>query len=342
MALLADLDGKEILFTWGLFGVQSGNVTEEESPIVSTLHQLSAGSAQRVDHLQDENHVSKQQNPRTTIFVAYWLHHREYLTWNEKVFLPFWNGLPDDAGVWREVMRVPKSRYMFSTSSPKPSGFATLVGTKLSKDAGYWKVYRHRMSQTPDQYTTPGDTFTSPYSSEPSASRPEKKLVDLETKYPDEIQSGRVKITKIPDNLCFCREVQAQPDLPQKELEIWREQLNPYFRSWVDHLDTHHNKNGIISFSTHVASKLEDDAAPEADQLMYFLDLESFELSGRSFKDHVKLRNKTMGLYGPGGELSGRGKLHLMVELCILKSDDLDAEYIGCKKGTRLMILEDL
>ena len=41
---------------------------------------------------------------------------------------------------------------------------------------------------------------------------------------------------------------------------------------------------------------------------MYFLDIADFELTGRAFKDRVKLRNLTMELYGPGGKLSGSGK----------------------------------
>ncbi|KAJ4177152.1 hypothetical protein NW759_017463 [Fusarium solani] len=361
MALLADLDGKDILFTWGLFGVQFDELHDGKKQIITRLHQLLSQSAGRVDRLQDESHALKREQSTSTIFIAYWLSCQDYKAWKEDVFQPFWDGLPDDAGVWREVMTVPKSRYMFSTGSPVATGFASLVGMKPSTDAGYWGVYRHRMSETPDQYTAPGDTFTSPYTSKSTSKpKPGKKLVNLEKRYPDTVHSGRVKITKVPNNMCFVREVQGQPDLPKEELDAWLQSLNPYFRSWVDHLTTNHNMNGVVSFSTHLAleshatedqqsipdpadePEREDVPIPEANQLMYFLDLADFELAGRAFKDHVKLRNTTMEFYGPGGKFSGSGKLHLMVEMCVLKSEDLDAEYIGCKEGTRLMILEDL
>ncbi|KAJ4177478.1 hypothetical protein NW767_015117 [Fusarium falciforme] len=211
------------------------------------------------------------------------------------------------------------------------------------------------MAANPDQYTVPGDTFTSPYTSKPI---PGRKLVNLEKQYADEIHTGRLKITRIPDNICFIREMQAQSNPAKEELDIWLQTLNPYFRSWVDHLDTHHNNNGVLSFSTHVAleSNNPENQRPagkipmgseggcifETDQLMYFLDLGDFELAGRSFKSHVKLRSTALDLLGPGGKLSKSEKLRFTVEMCVVKAEDFDAEYIGCKKGTRLMILEDL
>ena len=58
--------------------------------------------------------------------------------------------------------------------------------------------------------------------------------------------------------MCFVREAQGQHDLPKEELDIWLQSLNPFFRSWVDHLANNQNTNGVVSFSTHFA--LESDA----------------------------------------------------------------------------------
>ena len=74
----------------------------------------------------------------------------------------FWDNLPADAGVWREVMTVPKSRYMSAANQHETSGLATMLGLKESTDEGYWGVYRHRLSENPDEHTDPKDTFTSP------------------------------------------------------------------------------------------------------------------------------------------------------------------------------------
>ncbi|KAJ4152133.1 hypothetical protein NW765_017642 [Fusarium oxysporum] len=354
MGLLADLGGKDILFTWGLFGVQFDYLSFERKEIIAKLHHLLSQSAGRVDLLRNENDASDKQY-NSIVFIAHWQHRKDYETWKIENLEPFWQNLPDDAGVWREVMTVPKSRYMFFTSSSVASGFASLVGTKPGTDGGYWGVYRDRMAAHPDRYTAPGDTFTSPWASKPL---PGRKLVNLEKQYPNKIHTGRLRVTKIPDNICFIREMQAQSHKSKEDLDIWLQALKPYFRSWVDHLDTQHNKNGVLSFSTHVAidsnnirdqrptddttMKSDDGLEFETDQLMYFLDLGDFELAGRSFKDHVKLRSTALDLLRPGGKLFKTETLRFTVEICVIKAGDLDAEYVGCRNGTRLMILQDL
>lgn len=359
MVYLANLEGDHV-FTYALFGVQHEELTPEKKQTISTLYKLLSKSANRLDHLQDESHGAARQGPKSTTFVAYWLKSTDYEKWKESgAVKEFWAGLPDDAGVWREVMTVPKSRYMFAASQYETSGLATVLGLKDSSDEGYWGVYRHRLSENPDKYTDPNDTFTTPMVTVTKAKADtDKAVVDLSrSSLPDKIRLGRVKLTKIPDNLAYCREGQRAPNLPGDEIESWKEKLAPHAQAWMNHLDTERNKNGVVSFTFHIghegprpkendfdpAADLELDthAIAESNQLMYFLDLAHFELAGRSFKEHVKLRATTFELYGPGGQHYPGGKLSLFVELCILKSGDLDAEYIGCREGTGLMILEN-
>jgi hypothetical protein len=360
MVWLANLEGSGLLFTYALFGVQHDELTDNKKQTVLNLFNLLSGSADRVDHLQDESHEIPRKSPLSTTFIAYWKDSSAYDKWREsEAVRNFWANLSDDAGVWREVMTVPKSRYMFAANQYETSGLATMLGLKESSDEGYWGVYRHRLHDNPDEHTDPADTFTTSLVTMTKAKPDiEKKIVNLESCITDNIRRGRVKLTKVPDNLCFCREGQRQPHFDKDELETWLETLSPYAKSWMNHLNTARNKNGVVSFTMHVghenpnpAQKKEIDpsedlslpteAVAEANQLMYFLDLAHFEQAGRSFKDHVKLRQKTFNLYGPDGKHSG-GKLSLFVELCVLKSGDLDAEYVGCKEGTGLMFLEDL
>ncbi|KAL2672859.1 hypothetical protein Neosp_013575 [[Neocosmospora] mangrovei] len=316
MALIADVDGKHILFTWGLFGIQSRHSEDNRNGLIEQLHKLLSQSAGRVDRLQDASQPGIIDKRGSTVFIAYWLSCQDYQSWRDGVFRTFWDSLPDDAGVWREIMTVPKSRYEYSSTAPPALGFASLVGLTPTTDVGYWGVHRHRMAQQQDKYTYPGDTFTSPYTSKVTDPR---KLVDLEKEYPDVVHKGRLAVTKIPDNLCFIREYQAQPNLPKEELDLWSETLGPYFEAWVKHLRQARNKNGTVSFSTYLSTESDPKFGPiprpQSNQLMYFLDLEAFELSGRASKDHVKMRNATMEAYGPGGKLFGLGKLHLVVEI---------------------------
>ena len=358
MVWLANLDEEDLLFTYALFGIQHDELTENKKQTIVDLFRLLHSSADRVDHLQDESHGIPRRSPSTTTFVAYWKDSQKYLKWKESEdTIAFWDRLPDNAGVWREVMTVPKSRYMGAASQYQTSGLATVLGLKQSSDEGYWRVYRHRLSQTPDKYTDPEDSFTSLLMTASEAKvDSENQVINLESTSSNKVRLGRVKLTKIPDNLCFAREGQRQPHLGKVELETWLEKLAPYARSWMDHLDTSRNKNGVVSFTMHIAHENTDPtqkkdiqpdedlalpttAVAESNQLMYFLDLAHFEQAGRSFKDHVTLRKRTLDLYGPDGQHSD-GKLSLFVELCVLKSGDLDAEYIGCKEGTGLMCFE--
>ena len=353
---LANLESPGLVFTYGLFGVQHYDLTTEKKKIILKLYNLLGQSADRLDHLQDESHGVTRDGPHSTTFVAYWLKSTDYEKWKTASEVEeFWNNLPDDAGVWREVMTVPKSRYMFAANQHETSGLAALLGLKQSSEEGYWRVYRHRLSQNPDEHTDPTDTFTSPLVSGATSVRDVgKQVIDLsQAGLPPKIKYGKVKITNIPDNLLYCREGQRQPGLPKEELEDWKAKLAPHAVAWMNHLDEERNKNGVVSFTFNVGHEKPKDtfvlradlevdinAVAEANQLMYFLDLAHFEYAGRSFKEHVKLRSNTFEMYGKGGKHE-HGKLSIWVELCVLKSGDLEAEYIGCREGTGLMLFED-
>ncbi|KAM3069913.1 hypothetical protein ACMFMG_010620 [Clarireedia jacksonii] len=326
MVFLADTNNIESKFTYAIFGVQYETLTPTKASLMSTLHKLLSASVDHIDLLRDEDHGISSPGPKTK---------------TSPVFKDFWDNLPDDAGVWREVMTVPRSRYMFAASQKVKWGLASMLDLKPSTDEGYWGVYRHRLSETPDSFTDPTDTFTSPYV---TAHKPtEKPSIDIPQSFSMTVVPGRVEVRN-PDNLCFVREGQRQQGVPADEREDWISQVSPHARSWITHLDEERNKNGVISFSTHVEEsvseeKFSDDA--ETDQLAYFLDLAHFELAGRSHRGHVKLRKTVMELYGPGGKWN-QGKAELFVELCVLKSGDLIAEYIGCAEGTGLLFLRDL
>ncbi|KAA8573714.1 hypothetical protein EYC84_005283 [Monilinia fructicola] len=181
MVYLLDTDGKDYVFTYGIFGVQHEELTSEKATSISTLYKLLSSSANRVDHLQDESHGLPRQGPKSTTFVAYWLSSADYESWKESSPVKeFWASLPADAGVWREVMSVPKSRFMFASTLPVASAMGTLLPLKQSSDEGYWGVYRHRLSETPDSHTDPSDTFTSAYTT-PTKAKPDetRKIIDI-------------------------------------------------------------------------------------------------------------------------------------------------------------------
>ena len=138
--------------------------------------------------------------------------------------------------------------------------------------------------------------------------------------------------------------------LPKPSKELWAKHLTPHATAWIDWRDMERNRNGFLSFRPSVRLEGADvetgNAASlkrinELNQFAYVLDLAHFERAGRSFEDHRRLRKNMMELYRPGGELEG-GDTHLMVELCVLKAADLEAEYVSCVEGTGLMFLEEI
>ncbi|KAH0039305.1 hypothetical protein KCU78_g1319, partial [Aureobasidium melanogenum] len=329
MVFLADWEEKQYLFVYGVFGVQHrSSLTDSKKAIINELHKLLTASAGQVDMLVDESHNLKAEDkPHATTFVAYWLDVKQYESWAASSSVrQFWDNLSDDAGVWREVMTVPTSRYMFAANQNLRWGLTSLIEKlRASNDEGYWGVYRHRIGSR-------DDTFTSPYVTASKAKSAQNSLVlDIPAKGPrnsNDIRLGHVRVDGVPNNICFVREGQRQPNVAQEELGLWLEKVAPHARSWIEHLDSHREKNGILSFSTHVSqqSKLNDSDVAETDQLAYFLDLAHFEASGRSFKSHVQLRKTVMEIYGPGGPMEGIGKAELYVELLILKSNEFQAD----------------
>ncbi|KAI4853370.1 hypothetical protein E4T44_00878 [Aureobasidium sp. EXF-8845] len=345
MVFLADWGDQDRVFVYAVFGVQHQQpMTDGQTAVISELHGLLDNSAGQVDMLIDEQHnFEAEGKPHATTFVAYWLDVEDYESWAISSSVQrFWDNLVDDAGVWREVMKVPTSRYMFAANQNFRWGLTSLIDKlRASNDEGYWGVYRHRIGSK-------DDTFTSPFVTASKAKRsPDRRVLGVPSRGPrnsDKIIRGRVCVQGVPNNICFVREGQRQPNVAQEELGLWLENVAPHARSWIEHLDSHREKNGVLSFSTHVSqqSKLNDSDAAETDQLAYFLDLAHFEASGRAFKGHVQLRKTVMEMYGPGGPMEGIGKAELYVELLILKSDEFHAEYVGCLEGTGLMYMQSV
>jgi hypothetical protein len=354
MVFLTDVDGDDYVFTYGLFGVQYETLTPEKKKTISTLYTLLHQSAGRVDHLRTERHGFPSIGPSSATFVAYWLKTEDYASWKETPAVKeFWNSLPEDAGVWREVMTVPKSRFMHASSLDVESGMSSLLKLKTSTDEGYWGVYRHRLSDVTDKHTDPKDTFTSQYVTAKTADDT-KPVLNIPKVTGTTIKPGRVK-PQIPDNLVFVREGQRQPNCPKEEIDTWVESINPHASSWIQHLGDDRIRTGVLSITTHLGHErpvpkgpeedlftVDEDPIPETNQLAYFLDLAHFELAGRSHRGHVALRKNLMSLYGPGGKLSEIGRSALYVELCVLKAGDMDAEYVGCVENTGLMFLDSV
>jgi hypothetical protein len=353
MVYLMEFGDQEPSCTIVLFGVQYKDITTEKQKTISTLSKLIEASAGHVDCVLNEQHAETSPSCSTLIFVAYWASSSDYRSWwTQGDVQDFWRSLPEDAGVWREVMTVPESRFMHASTHDKKTGLALAKMAKLqqSSNEGYWGVYRNRLSASKtDDLTSPYITSSTPKRDDGSPDKPSIKISDP-TGEAKLIKHGRVYLPKGIDNVAWVREYQSYCGVAEAEQELWTKHLTPHATAWIDWLDRERNRNGFLSFRPSVRLEGADvetgNAASlkkinELNQFAYVLDLAHFERAGKSFAEHRMLRKNLMELYGPGGELEG-GDAHLMVELCVLKAADLEAEYVGCVEDTGLMFLEEI
>ncbi|KAK8120817.1 heme-containing dehydratase protein [Apiospora kogelbergensis] len=260
---------------------------------------------------------------------------------------------------------------MYESNGEKPQGFGhcgELI--PLTEKTGYWGAYRSRMTQS-----TPGDTFTSSLSALPKPNP-----------LSGEIRTGRTRITKFPDNICFVVEGQDYSAMPPPERAYWDENFDGLAKQWITNVMTAGPTKGLVSGrachafagkkqlgassnGTSSRASSTDSASIEATsisheriadamsnggssggsstssslfpgldyirqaQLLFWLDLSHMEHIGRWDKVHITLRRSFLDAYGPGGVMDG-GDLLLWVDLGVLKSNEMDAEYVGCYEGT--------
>lgn len=348
MVFLMESGPNDPSYVIALFGIQYEDITPEKQKIASTLLKMIDASAGHVDCLFDDQEDGSSDGCRTILFAAYWASSSDYRSWwAQDDVQSFWHSLSDDAGVWREVMIVPESRFMHASTADKKTGMslARKANMQQSGNEGYWGVYRNRLAASKsDDLMSPYITASTPNTAHDAADKPTLQLSNPSGE-PKSIRRGRVHLPKGIDNLAWVREYQSYVDVKEDENEQWSKHLTPHAKAWMDHLDKERSKTGFLSFRMTMAVERGDlengNAASlkkinEMNQFAHVLDLAHFERAGKSFEHHRKLRKNMMELMGPDWAA------HLMVELAILKASDLEAEYVGCIEGTGLMFLEEI
>ncbi|KAJ5983842.1 heme-containing dehydratase, partial [Penicillium waksmanii] len=266
------------------------------------FHDLIASHTAHLDlFVQNHDGCAAAREGKPLIWLGYWESRTSYLAWwdSEKVS-NFWDNLPVDAGMWREIMSPDSSRTQYITNKSEPVGLSHL-GTEISvgDKIGYWGCYRHRMAAHSN------DNFDSPIERDLEAFKP----------IPDSLggdRPGRILMTKFPDNICFVVEV-----------------LTGILGSRMCYAP----ETGVYRDSTPKALNYNEKA-----QLFYFKDLQHMEKIGRTNKGHAALRSHFMRAYSPNSAMES-GKLVLWVETTVLSNGEIECEYVGCEKGTGWMAL---
>ncbi|KAK6211163.1 hypothetical protein QIS74_10427 [Colletotrichum tabaci] len=340
-------------FTVSLFGCQyhADSPSPEKLALINKFDGLIKAAAIHVEELEQNDLPSK-------IWMSYWKTPQLFKAWWESPETSaFWSSLPEDAGFWRETVSLPATRSMYETNKPIPSGFGHCgEPIPLTEKTGYWGAYRSRL--TPE---SPEDKFESPLPAVPEP-RP----------LSDKVRSGRVRVSKFPDNISFVVEGQDYSAMNDNERSHWNENFDGLTKQWVTNVVTAGPTKGMLSArACHAFAGEKQPGAttngatngastngtsngavtnghgifPGLDyirqaQLLFWLDLSKMEHIGRTDKVHVKLRRDFFAAYGPGGVMEG-GDLLLWVDVAVLKGEEMDAEYVGCYDGTGFLAYDN-
>ncbi|KAE8373693.1 hem-containing dehydratase protein [Aspergillus bertholletiae] len=318
---------------YGIFGIQ--HAKDSVSPLSTQLTTL------LTPHLPPENITTLTQpgpGPQitTTIHLTYWPSKAHYEKWwHSAPVTTFWGSLPDDAGIYREIMTVSPDRTHHGTNKLGKTGMGCL-GTyvPIPDKTGFWGCYYRRIPATA--------AATGPEGRCPSAV---KGIPQRQREGAGDIRYGRVRMEGFPENLCFVVEGQDHSRLVAGERELWFEKFDALAERWMAELQSGGPEMGLLDMRMCYDSRSGKfrDGEPEAlsynrkVQMFYFLDMECMERMGRSSKDHIVLRREFLKSYGPDGEFAEAAGISLWVETSILRAGELECEYIGCWEGTGLM-----
>ncbi|KAF5005074.1 hypothetical protein FDECE_8491 [Fusarium decemcellulare] len=315
-------------FLYGIFGIQhrGEEPAGQQAELIDRFEELIKG----------KTHIDRIVHPGdgglgTRIWLSYWQPEAYTEWWASEPVKSFWDSLPDNAGIWREILTVTPTRNQNAVTAENKNGLNGLGEKEMfTEKIGYWGCLRDRIPES-----TPEDQLMSALDAVPEG-------VD-ET---DTIRPGRTLITDLPDNICFLVEGQDHSLMTPLEKKHWFEEFDELVSGWMQYLGENTRENGLLSVRMGYVPEFGafKDSGPinlrhnRKIELFYWLDMKRFERIGRVHRGHIKLRKKWMDDYCPAGKMgNGVGKICLWEETSILKGNEIEAEYVGCREGTGFM-----
>lgn len=302
---------------YGIFGIQA-KTAADAAPFVAEWKELfwnpgGPGALERFRYTDPQGYACD-------LFLAGWLDAQEHARWfARRDVQAWWRGLPDGpdspVGFWREVMTPHKDYFQYGAGVDEKAGFATLGEIVPSEKFGYWGGYRDRVpASAHDKFLTPLDGIPEP--------------AVRETR-------GRRLSVRIPDNICFIREGQGWDRSGAEERRIWKEKMEGVVDEWVSYLRDNPAETGCLS----LRFCREQDVTTGADrekqsQIAFLLSLRHIERAARTVHTHLAVKDTLTAMYR---EPKFEPRMHIWVEMFILKSRDLETEYVNCHPQTGLL-----
>jgi len=318
----ADYPGRIVAFPPGvshvvmaLIGVQS-EVAQTHTDFITTLLDLCCGDLGPA-RIERAHHVDSAGLP-TTLIIAYWSARNVADAWWASMPVhSWWAGLPltGEAGYFREILAIPQARFNYAAGTEDRVGSAAVLPLAPCATFGYWGAYRDRLAASRD------DDFASPLPAPPLAQV--------------RVSRGRRLQVSVPDNLCFIREGQGWGACDAEERAIWDAQMNGVIDVWVARLGSDPAATGCLSIRdcTELDS-VSGDAIARRSQFAYLLSLTHIEHAARTDPAHLAVHRAFVRMYT---EPRFTPRMHVWVELAVVKHDEVVAEYVNCHSATGLV-----
>ena len=319
-----DYPGRVVAFPQGvshlvfaMHGIQSPNESAREHFIVGLSEAFASLDAPvRLERCQ----FTDQKGCACDMLLSYCADHLAYAKWWQSPDTrDKWQALisaPDeDTGYWREELLTHNQHFNYAAGVEDKVASAALLPLAPSKTFGYWGAYRDRLPASAD------DEFASPYADVPP-------VINRETK-------GRRVSVQIPDNLCLIREGQGWGNCEPEEKAIWDQHMAGVVNEWVDFLASDPHQTGCLSVrKCREVEVLTGSGQPRQSQIAFLLSLGHIEHAARTHSTHLAVHKSFIQMYR---EPKFEPKMHVWVEVHILKQSDLETEYINCHNKTGLL-----
>ena len=272
-----------------VFGIQLHPSKDTDNfALVNAFNTLITNQPARIENLKQDNPVP------TRIWLAYWPSSAAYQKWwTSQPVASFWASLPDDTGVYREILTVPPERTQHGTNvSDRISGMAHMGEFESILDkSGYWGCYYDRMGDV-----TKENKFRTEVTKKPA--RTHSLSITLSSGSSSNgsngsnlpIRRGRIQLPALPDNIAFVVEGQDHGLILPEEKEHWLENFDQPVMNWISDLVAAGPEKGILD--SRLCNNPESGMYKAADvqpqelsfndkvQLFYFLDMEAMERLG--------------------------------------------------------------
>ena len=321
-ALPDDYPGKTARFgidverlIYGIFGVQARSVGAGAAAAAGLRACLDAEHGpQHFEHLC----YVDEQGAHCEVYLGHWTDNARYKRWRAgEAFSHWWASQPlhGAVGCWHEVMDVGRDYYQYGAGVPQAGGMSALAELVPCDKFGYWGGYRDRVPASVH------DDFAPALGAMPA--RVEHTTL------------GRRLRIETPDNLCFIREGQGWHEAGAQERAIWQDKMASVVDSWVNTLREQPAQTGC--FSLRFCQELDvtnQNVMEKQSQLAFLLSLAHIERAARTAHAHLAVKKTFTDMYT---EPRFTPRMHIWVEMMIVKQGGLDAEYLNCHPLTGLL-----